>query len=78
MRSGPPKLVVHGADPQRWAERHGFEPFESPCIECGALLKTTLPMTWGALRGMRAPTCSCGNDNTPYGVMLPERFGALP
>ena len=70
----PPKLVVHGVDPKRWAERYGFEPFSTPCGDCGRTLTTTLPLVWGALRGMIAEPCACGNPNPPYGVILPERW----
>ena len=65
-----PKLTVHGADPKRWAERYGFEPFSAPCQECGIMLTTTLPIVWCGWRGMRAPDCSCGNTSTPYGIVL--------
>jgi len=73
-----PKLIVHGVDPKRWCEVHGFTPFTAPCQECGLPLTTSLPMVWGKLRGMRAPVCVCGNTRTPYGVVLPEELGDLP
>lgn len=66
-------LVVHGADPKAWAERHGIEPFVGECSDCGARAETTLPFMTADLRGLKAPPCACGNENTPYCVVGAKR-----
>lgn len=58
-------MVVHGADPGRWAARYGIEPFTHPC-RCGLPCTTSIPFFRGRLRGLLSPTCPCGNDRTPY------------
>jgi hypothetical protein len=70
-------FVVHGADPAAWARRHGIEPFTHPCPHCGASLATTLPFAIGTLRGLVAPTCACGNANTPYCIVRVAGHGDL-
>jgi hypothetical protein len=62
-------LLVHGADPKRWAARYGIEPFTAPCADCGAALTTSIPLVVGRLRGLVAPRCVCGNDRPPYCVV---------
>ncbi len=68
-------LFVHGLDPAKWARRFGIEPFAYPCSLCGALLTTSLPFLVGALRGLVAPPCACGNELTPYAVVTDPRQG---
>jgi hypothetical protein len=59
-------LLVHGIDAQQWAKRYAIEPASAPCSLCGAELTTSIPFAFGGLRGLVAPTCSCGNVGTPY------------
>lgn len=63
-------LRVYGADAKRWAARHGLAPFTAPCSRCGEQLHTSVPFAAGLLRGLIAPTCTCGNARTPYCVVL--------
>lgn len=70
-------LSVLGADPEKWAAKFGLEPFSAPCSECGSILTTTIPCARGQLRGLRAPTCECGNKRTPYCLVRDSRFGDL-
>lgn len=65
-------LIAYGVDPVRWARRWGIEPFSYPCSLCGVELATTLPFVVGDLRGLVAPPCTCGNQRTPYAVILGE------
>jgi hypothetical protein len=63
-------LLVHGADPVRWAKRYGIEPFTAPCYGCDAPLTTSIPFACENLRGLVAPACGCGTDaRPPYGVV---------
>lgn len=71
------RLDVHGITPEAWSRRFGVVPFEHPCSRCGALLRTTLPFVQGQLRGLRAPTCACGNERGPYAVVRDRRHGDL-
>jgi hypothetical protein len=70
-------LVIHGQDPEAWAERYGIEPFSYPCSDCGKDLTTTVPFALGELRGLFAPACSCGNEQTPYCVVRDPKHGDL-
>lgn len=49
-----------------FTRRHDLQPFTAPCSDCGTPLTTSIPFARGLLRGLRAPTCSCGNTRTPY------------
>jgi len=60
--------LLYGWDPGQWANRHGIEPFSASC-SCGETRTTTIPFAAGALRGMIAPQCSCGEPNPPYCVV---------
>lgn len=62
-------LLFYGVDPQRWSRRYGIEPASVPCYECGAELFTSIPFAQGDLRGLIAPRCKCGFENTPYCVV---------
>ncbi len=62
-------LVVHGADADRWARRHGVEPFTTPCEPCGSVKTTTIPIARGKLRGLMAPRCECGDPSDTYCVV---------
>lgn len=70
-------LTVHGVCPKAWAKRYDLLPFTHPCDACGEPLTTTLPFAQGQLRGLRAPTCSCGNKQTPWCLVRDRRFGDL-
>lgn len=70
-------LVVLGADPVRWAARYGISPISAPCSECGAILDTDIPFAYETFRGLKAPTCSCGNKYTPYCLVKDPKYGDL-
>ena len=70
-------LVIHGADPQRWARRWDLEQYTRPCSRCGAMLTTSIPFASGTLRGLKAPPCECGNERTPYCVVRDPKHGDL-
>lgn len=70
-------LVVLGANAARWAARYGIEPFSQPCSKCGALLTTSVPFACDSLRGLLAPRCECGNEQTPYCVVREPGSGDL-
>lgn len=63
-------LIVHGADPVRWAKRHNLVPFTAACFKCNAPCSTTLPLVSGPMRGLIAPLCSCGHPYPPYCLAL--------
>lgn len=66
---GGAALSGFGIDCDKWAKRYGLEPFSAPCDSCGAVLKTTIPIAVGSLRGLRAPMCTCGCGRPPYCVV---------
>jgi hypothetical protein len=70
-------LIIHGITTKSWCARHDLEPYTRPCSRCGAGLTTTIPFAVGQMRGLMAPVCSCGNENTPYCVVRDARFGDL-
>lgn len=70
-------LYLHGVDPEAWAKRHEITPYTGPCGQCGRELTTSLPFVQGTLRGLRAPPCECGNEQTPYCVVRDSRHGDL-
>lgn len=80
LKRTPPRLFVHGITTAEWTRRYGVEPFSHPCSECGRVLTTTLPFAQGTLRGLEAPTCECGNERTPYAMLLegPHGLAGLP
>jgi len=61
--------AVEGA-PEGWGERWGLVPFTAPCQACGEPLTTTVPVMLGNMPGLAAPVCRCGNERTPYGLLL--------
>lgn len=63
-------LSVYGVDPGRWAKRYGITPFTAKCGGCGRELTTSVPIFFRSWRGLAAPACECGNEDTPYCVML--------
>lgn len=77
LMNGNPRLIVHGVTADEWTQRYGVEPYSHPCSRCGLVLTTTEPFAKGTLRGLRAPTCSCGNERTPYVVVRDPRHGDL-
>lgn len=78
----PIRIFVHGVTVEAWTRRHGVEPYSHPCSKCGRLLTTSLPFVdvarWGdwsgeivgRVYGLHAPVCICGNERTPYVVVL--------
>lgn len=70
-------IAAQGVDPVRWARRWGIEPFTFPCSQCERDLTTSIPFAVGALRGLVAPRCACGNYLTPYAVVRDPRAGDL-
>lgn len=62
-------LLGLGVDPKAWAAKHGIEPFSRPCEECGTEMVTTIPFALREMRGLIAPRCKCGSNNTPYCVV---------
>lgn len=70
-------VAVLGVDPTRWAKRYGIEPFSHACSSCGQLLTTSIPIAFESLRGLLAPTCSCGDENTPYCFVRDPKIGDL-
>lgn len=62
-------MRVLGADPAKWAKRWGIKPASAPCYTCDAERVTSIPFATGALRGLMAPVCPCGNDRGPYCVV---------
>lgn len=61
-----PFLAAYGVDAAAWADRHGIEPFTTPCEACGLPKTTTIPIAWGVLRGLMAPRCECGDTGHTY------------
>jgi len=74
---GEAKLIVYGVTAEQWTARYGVQPYSHPCSRCGLVLTTIEPFVKGTLRGLRAPTCSCGNERTPYVVVRDPRHGDL-
>lgn len=70
-------LLVHGADPLKWARRYEIEPFSHPCYYCGVVQSTTIPFAAGGLRGMVAPSHECHGQHRepPYCVVAPGSSG---
>lgn len=62
-------LRVLNQDPKRWSSRHGVEAFTIECRFCGVDMVTSIPFAYGKLRGLIAPVCECGNDDTPYAIV---------
>jgi hypothetical protein len=75
--NGKPMLVVYGVTAEEWTARYGVEAFSYPCDGCGTMLATTVPFAQGALRGLQAPRCACGNELTPFGVVRDPAYGDL-
>lgn len=66
-------LVAHGADPKRWAARHGIEPFTVACESCGRPKTTSIPMAAAdGRRGLLAPRCACSGTRYRLGEPHPE------
>lgn len=59
-------LTVHNADWLAWSERHGIDPMTTECKICRGQLTTNIPIVTNDLRGLKAPQCECGNDDTPF------------
>jgi hypothetical protein len=72
-----PRLLVVGVTAEQWTARYGVKPYSHACGRCGRVLTTTEPFAKGTLRGLRAPTCLCGNERTPYVVVRDPKYGDL-
>jgi len=72
-----PTFVVHGVTAEAWTARYGVVPYSHPCGRCGRVLRTTIPFVRGQMRGLKAPTCECGNERTPYVVVRDPKYGDL-
>lgn len=59
-------LHLVGVDVRAFMRRWGVEPFTSPCSGCGEPMTTTLPYARETTRGLIAPRCPCGSEDTPY------------
>jgi hypothetical protein len=71
-------LLILGADPEKWAARYAIEPVGYPCGRCGTVLTTTIPFACGQFRGLIAPQCACGNEESPlYCFVRDPRYGDL-
>lgn len=75
--NGAVRLYVHGATAEEWTRRFGIVPFSHPCYVCGRVLTTTLPFVQGALRGLQAPPCACGDVQTPFAICRDPKYGDL-
>lgn len=75
--NGHPRLYVLGVTVAEWTARYGVEPFTHPCSDCGRTLTTTRPFMQGALRGLAAPPCVCGQDRAPYALVRDPKYGDL-
>ena len=64
------RFIIYGVTAEEWTARYGIEPFSHPCSECGQMLTTTLPFVHGHIRGLQAKRCECGNERTPFSVIL--------
>jgi hypothetical protein len=62
-------LIVLGVSAEEWAKRWDLEPYTRPCGTCGRELTTTIPFACDNVRGLKCPTCPCGNECTPYCVV---------
>lgn len=71
------RLFVFGATAAEWTARYGVDSFSHPCSECGRVLTTSIPFVQGALRGLQAPPCECGNKATPFGLVRDPAYGDL-
>ena len=70
-------LVAMGVDAKRWAARYGIEPFSLPCPVCGSGMTTEIPFAFETFRGLIAPQCCCGNEDTPYCLVRDPKHGDL-
>jgi hypothetical protein len=70
-------LKILNTDVQKWCERHGIMPLESPCNECGVTLHTTIPVASREFRGLMADQCQCGNEDVPYCFVRESRAGGM-
>jgi hypothetical protein len=75
--NGEQRLTIYGVTAEDWTARYGVEPCTHPCSECGTMLTTTIPFVQGALRGLAAQTCPCGNARTPFTLVRDPRYGDL-
>lgn len=58
-------LVVHGADPKRWAERYGIRPRITACLDCGAPRDMSICIaSKDSFRGLMSPPCTCPTGGT--------------
>ncbi len=68
-------LGMSDAEVDRWAKRHGLEPFTHPCYVCDRPCTTSIPFvvqrTGYRLHGLIAPVCECGHPTPPYEIVGP-------
>jgi|SRR5688572_8121582 len=64
-------LIIHGADPEKWAKRYDIEPLSHPCYHCGVVQTTSIPFAAGTLRGLVALAHECHGvvRNPPYCIV---------
>lgn len=72
-----PRWDILGISVERWARRWSLHAFTHPCIDCGAPRTTSIPFVQGTLRGLRAPTCTCGNGQGPFCLVRDPAHGDL-
>lgn len=72
-----PRLYIYGVTAEEWTRRFGVEPFSHPCYVCARVLTTSLPFVQGTLRGLQAPRCECGDEQTPFAMVRDPRYGDL-
>lgn len=66
----PPRLLIHGADPVKWAQRWGIDIPEPVMCDCGRLKRCDVPYAQGDWRGIQASPCVCGDGSVaPYCVV---------
>ena len=59
-------LSLVDVDVRAFMRRWGVEPFAAQCPDCLAPVSATIPYARGAQRGLVAPACPCGSEDTPY------------
>lgn len=65
-------MEIHGVDAAAFAKRHGIEPFTGECYDCQRPRTTSVPFAYGKLRGLKSPTCACGDERGPYCVIMDD------
>ena len=63
---------IYGVDFEAFKTKHGIDPFEIPCKECGVQLITNVPCRNKQYVGLMSENCECGNKDVPYCFILEE------